>query len=170
MAIKPPPAAVEAKGSSSGKLKTIVLVVVALLLAIGLSVGATWFVLSKDDDKTEAVAPVAAAPGKLEALYEPLVPAFVVTLNHQGRARYMQVSMTLMSRDAAALAALKVHMPMLRNRLVMTLSEQDFETLSAAAGKELLRQQITASVQALAQEQVGSAVIEQVLFTNFVLQ
>ena len=70
----------------------------------------------------------------------------------------------------AALDALKVHMPLLRNRLVMLLSSQDFEALKTPVGKEMLRQQATASVQELAQKEIGKLAIEQVLFTNFVLQ
>ena len=61
-------------------------------------------------------------------------------------------------------------MPVLRNRLVLLLAGQDFEALSTPAGRESLRQQITADVQALAEAEVGTATVEQVLFTNFVLQ
>lgn len=167
-----PPPEPGVKPAGKGKLKLILLVLVALLLAIGLSVGATWFLLSKGDsaqDKEQA-APVAAVPVRQAAIYEPLVPAFVVNFNHQGRQRYMQVSMTLMGRDQGALDALKVHMPLLRNNLVMLLSGQDFALLGTPAGMEMLRQQITASVQELGQKELGKPVIEQVLFTNFVLQ
>jgi flagellar FliL protein len=37
-------------------------------------------------------------------------------------------------------------------------------------GKEMLRQQATASVQELAQQETGNVTVEQVLFTNLVLQ
>jgi len=52
----------------------------------------------------------------------------------------------------------------------MLLSSQDFEALKTPVGKEMLRQQATASVQELAQKEIGKLAIEQVLFTNFVLQ
>lgn len=167
-----PPPEPGAKPAGKGKLKLILLVLVALLLAIGLSVGATWFLLSKDDSKQDEqeTAPAATTPVRQAAIYEALVPAFVVNFNHQGRQRYMQVSLTLMTRDQAALDGLKVHMPLLRNNLVMLLSGQDFSLLSTPAGMEMLRQQITASVQELAQKELGKPVVEQVLFTNFVLQ
>ncbi len=94
----------------------------------------------------------------------------MVNFNYNGRQRYMQVTVALMARDQAALDALKVHMPVLRNNLVMLFSSQDFESLTSSVGKEMLRQKATASVQELAQKEVGKTVIEQVLFTNFVLQ
>ncbi|SFO87366.1 flagellar basal body-associated protein FliL [Pseudomonas borbori] len=164
------PASAEAK--PAGKLKLIILIVVALLLAVGLSVGGTWFFLSKDAAKSEVAAePVdPALPVKQAAIYEELAPAFVVNFTHNGRARYMQVSVALLVRDQVALDALKVHMPVLRNRLVMLFSGQDFEALITPVGKEMLRQQATASVQELAQQETGKLTVEQVLFTNLVLQ
>jgi flagellar protein FliL len=167
------PADGEAK--PAGKMKLIILIVVAVLLAVGLSVGGTWFFLSKsggaEDEHSKAEASAEpAVPVKQAAIYEELSPAFVVNFNYQGRPRYMQVSVALMTRDQAALDALKVHMPVLRNRLVMLFSGQDFASLITPVGKEMLRQQATASVQELAEKETGKITVEQVLFTNLVLQ
>ena len=73
------PADAGAPSGGKSKLKLILLIVVGLLLAIGLSVGGTWFFLSKSlkAEKTEEVASEAAKPGKQPALYEILAPAFV---------------------------------------------------------------------------------------------
>src|SRR3546814_2053430 len=87
-----------------------------------------------------------------------------------GRQRYMQVSITLLGRHQADLEALRVHMPLIRNNLVMLFSGQNFDTLATPVGQEMLRQQATASVQEVAQKELGKVVIEQLLFTNFVLQ
>lgn len=150
-----------------GKLKLIVMGVVALLLAVGLSVGATWFIMHKPDSEP---APDTAT-AKPAAIYEPLTPAFVVNFNQNGRQRYMQVSITLQGRDQAALDALKVHMPVIRNNLVMMFSGQGFDTLAGSpVGQEMLRQKATAVVQEVAQKEVGKPVVDQLLFTNFVLQ
>ena len=156
----------------AGKIKLIILIAVILLLAVGLSVGVTWFVLNKHADKSDSKAETSeiSAPVKQPAIYEELTPAFVVNFKHKGRARYMQVSVALMARDQAALDALKVHMPVLRNRLVMLFSSQDFEALITPIGKEMLLQQATASVQELAEKETGKPVIERLLFTNLVLQ
>ncbi|MEE1920412.1 flagellar basal body-associated protein FliL [Pseudomonas sp. 148P] len=153
-----------------GKLKLILLLVLALLLAIGLSVGATWFFLHKSDSKPAAEPAAAAANVKQPAIYESMSPAFVVNFNQNGRQRYMQVSITMQARDQAALDALKVHMPVIRNNLVMLFSGQAFESLATPVGQEMLRQKATASVQEVAQKEVGKLVVDQLLFTNFVLQ
>ncbi|MFB4393856.1 MULTISPECIES: flagellar basal body-associated protein FliL [unclassified Pseudomonas] len=155
--------------ATKGKLKLILLLVLALLLAVGLSVGATWFIMNKSEP---APAPEAAQTNvKAAAIYEPLAPAFVVNFNQNGRQRYMQVSITLQGRNQADLDALKVHMPVIRNNLVMMFSGQGFDVLaSSAVGQEMLRQKATAVVQEVAQKEVGKPVIDQLLFTNFVLQ
>ena len=152
-----------------GKLKLIIIIVVALLVVIGGSVGGTWFILHKPAETKSADA--AAKPsGKQPALYEPLSPAFVVNYKQNGRDRYMQVSITLQARNQADLDALKVHMPVIRNNLVMMFSGQSFDNLNTPIGQEMLRQKATASVQEVAQKEVGKPVIDQLLFTNFVLQ
>ena len=150
-----------------GKLKLIILIVVAVLLAIGLSVSATWYFMHSP--KSEAV-PQADVNVKLPAIYEPMAPAFVVNFNANGRQRYMQVSVTLQARDPADLKALMVHMPVIRNNLVMLFSGQTFDDLATPVGQEILRQKTTASVQEVAQKELGKVVIDQALFTNFVLQ
>lgn len=163
----------DAKPVSSRRLKPVIMVGLIVLLAVCLSVAGTWLLFRKDSaapETTPAESVEETAPARQPALYEPLTPAFVVNFDHQGRQRYLQVSMALMGRDAERMNTLKVHMPVLRNRLVLLLGRQDFELLMTPAGKEALRQQITADVQELAQKEVGGPTVEQVLFTNFVLQ
>ena len=104
------------------------------------------------------------------AIYESIAPAFIANYKHQGRQRYMQVSVALMARSHAELAAPKAHMPLIRNRLVMLSSGHDIALLMTPVGKEMLRNQATAVVQELAQKETGKTVVEQVLFTNIVLQ
>ena len=155
--------------ATKGKLKMIILIVVALLLAIGVSVGATWYFMHSAQSKPAAAAETAPV-GKQPAIFEPMAPAFVANYNQNGRQRYMQVSITMLGRNQADLEALKVHMPVIRNNLVMLFSGQDFATLASPVGQEMLRQKATASVQEVAQKELGKVVIEQLLFTNFVLQ
>ena len=153
--------------AQKGKLKLILLIALALLLAIGLSVGATWYFMRNAQATPN---PVIDPSIKVAAIYEPMAPAFVVNYNANGRQRYMQVSITLQGRNQADLDMLKVHMPMIRNNLVMLFSGQTFESLATPVGQEMLRQKATASVQEVAQKELGKVVIDQALFTNFVLQ
>ena len=162
--------AVKEPGGKS-KLKLIIIIVVGALLAIGLSVGATWYFMHSAQSKPAPAPAEASSNSKQPAIFEPMAPAFVTNFKDaSGRQRYMQVSITLLARNQADLDALKVHMPVIRNNLVMLFSGQTYETLATPVGQELLRQKATASVQEVAQKEVGKVVVEQLLFTNYVLQ
>jgi flagellar FliL protein len=154
--------------ATKGKLKLILLLVVGLLLAIGLSVGATWFFMHKSEPAPGSES--AASNVKQAAIYSALTPAFVVNFNQNGRQRYLQVSITLQARNQVDLDALRVHMPVIRNNLVMMFSGLGFDTIASSVGQEMVRQKATAVVQEVAQKEVGKPVIDQLLFTNFVLQ
>lgn len=66
---------------------------------------------------------------------------------------------------------LREQMPLVRNQLVMLFSSQNFDTAGDAGRYEMLRQQATSSLQELAKKATGQFLtVEQVLFTNFVLQ
>lgn len=160
------------KSTRAIPMKPAVLLAVAFLLAIGLSVGGTWFFLSKQS-KDESAAEAGAehiATGKKQALYEQLAPPFVVNFSQGGRPRYLQVSLALMGRDQLQMDALREQMPLVRNQLVMLFSGQNFDSLTTPVGKEMLRQLATAKVQEVAKKATGNLVVEQVFFTNFVLQ
>ncbi|HLT05870.1 MAG TPA: flagellar basal body-associated FliL family protein [Pseudomonas sp.] len=153
------------------KLLIIIAGALVLLLAMIAAVGITWYVLTSS---TPSDAPVDARPlfatRDRGAVYEELKEPFVVNFNANGRARYLQVSVSLLGRDKKAMETLREHQPMLRNELVMLFSAQSFEAMLTAAGKEAVREQATERVQEIARNLLGKPAIEQVLFTNFVLQ
>ena len=96
-------------------------------------------------------------------------------------ARYTRISMFNLLRRSADVAVGGVqvmkfgeyvhslYVPTSLN-LVMLFSGQGFDTLATPVGQEMLRQKATASVQEVAQKEVGKLVVDQLLFTNFVLQ
>jgi len=152
------------------RLKLVILVVVAMLLAGGMAAAGTWWLMEQRPPQTAATEPVEPPFPVPPPIYENLDPAFVVNLKQGGQSRYLQVSIALMSRSSEQLDALKVHLPLLRSRLLMLFSGQDPVNLTSAEGKEALRQQATQEVQQIAQQILGLPVIEQVLFTGLVVQ
>ncbi|WP_254518426.1 hypothetical protein, partial [Salmonella enterica] len=66
----PPAAAAEAGSKPPGKMKLIIVIVLVLLVAVGASIGGTWFFLSKDAPKEDAAHEQAehAAPVKQPAI------------------------------------------------------------------------------------------------------
>ena len=162
----------KSKGSG-GKKKLIIMVVLALLL-VGISVGGTLFVLTMlgpqpvDEAPAEDLPPEDVPPPP--AIYYPIKPPLVVNFSVKGRQRFLQAEITLMTREDDVIRAIELHQPMLRNALVLLIGGQTYSEIQTAEGKELLRQQCLQEIQALLQKEIGKPGVEQVLFTNFVLQ
>lgn len=161
--------------SGGGKKKLIILIVVGLLV-IGGAVGGTLFMLGFfESDGTEEVLEGESAEGPVidkpaAAVYFPIKPAFVVNFQSRGRQRFLQTEVILMTRDPSMFSGLQTHLPLIKNRLVMLLGGQVYEELQTNEGKELLRQQVLGAVNEIMEQEVGSANIEQVLFSDFVMQ
>ncbi len=191
------PADAGAAEAKQKKKKLFMFIGLAVLL-VAISVGATFFIVSKmmggknsaaDDEATSSESSESAEAAK-PAIYFPL-KTFTVNYDVNGRQRFLQAELTLMYRDEAVLKTLELHMPAVRNSLVMLLSRQVFDELQTAEGKEKLRTEALAEIQGIiAKETAASAEkadeeekddkakakqpeppnVEQVLFTQFVMQ
>ena len=75
-----------------------------------------------------------------------------------------------MSHSKDGIEAVKKHMPVIRNNLILLLSSQTYETLSTHEGKEGVRQKALQEVQKILSERTGSPAIEDLYFTGFVMQ
>lgn len=153
-------------------LKKLILLGGLGLVVIGLSVGGTLMVLKMiqpppEEDMAETEP---AEPPKLPAIYFPLKPAILVNFNVKGRQRFLQAELTVMTRDESIIGPIELHMPMIRNALILLIGGQVFAELQTAEGKELLRQQCLQEVQRLLEQETGKPGIEQILFSNFILQ
>jgi flagellar protein FliL len=177
----------DAADAGSKKKKKLFLIIGLAVALVAISVGGTIAAL-----KILSPAP-AATDGKAEdkkeeatlapAIYFDMAPNFTINFNVNGRQRYLQAAMTLLYREPALEDLLKLHMPAIRNGLVMLLSSKNFDELQSSDGKEALKVEalgvinsiLTKEQQALAEknkddEKPKIATVEQVLFTNFVMQ
>jgi flagellar FliL protein len=82
----------------------------------------------------------------------------------------MQVFVSAQSRDQETLDAMELHMPLIRNKLIMLFSGQDFEGLQTPEGKAKLRTESLTLINEILEKEASGSSIEQVLFTNFVMQ
>ncbi len=165
---------VEAKDGGGSKKLIIIIAVVVLLL--GISGAATMLLLGGDEkpapaEGEEAAAEEAAAiPAGAPMLYLALNPPFVVNFSADADVRFLQVDVQVASRDPALLEKMKEHDPAIRNNLVILFSSQTPEALNTREGKDKLRQQVLEEVKKVMLEVAGSDKIENVYFTNFVMQ
>lgn len=106
----------------------------------------------------------------MQAIYLPLNPAFVVNFASQGKARFLQVEVEAMTRDPLVPDQITLHMPIIRNNLLLLFSAQTYDSVSTLEGKEALREEALVVVQDILEEETGDAGIEAVYFTSFVMQ
>lgn len=170
-----------ADAEAKAKKKKLFLLIGLALLLVALSVGGTLLTL-----KIFSPAPTGTAlegekkPSLAPAIYFDMAPNFTINFNVNGRQRYLQAAITLLHRDPALNELLKLHMPAIRNGLVMLFSSKSFDELQTSEGKETLKfealeiinNQLRKEQEALAArgESPSASRVEEVLFTNFVMQ
>lgn len=153
--------------ATKSKKGLIVMLTAGVLLAGG-GAGA-WFMFMGDESVPSESTAVATPPlGPVQ--YLDLAPAFVVNFPHQGRQRFLQANISVMSRDPEAITAVSQHMPVIRHNLINLLSAQMLLVFEDPTGVETLRQLATQEVKQVLQREIGREGIEEVLFTNFVMQ
>ena len=103
-------------------------------------------------------------------IYHTLHPNFVVNFQNPKRERYLQVSVEIMTRNEEVIDAVKKHMPVIRNSLVMLFGSQDAQVLRSRDGKEALRQEVLGEIQGILEERIGSPGVEEAYFSSFVMQ
>ncbi len=173
---------VEGKGKKSSKLKLIIILLVGILV-LGGGGGAAWYFLvmkgdmvaESDAGMEEADEPAVHKKKKKKRSNEPplftgLDPAFVVSFKDQSQARFMQLSVELMSRDPEVIEAIDQYKPMLRNNLLLLFSSQKFEDVITREGKERLLEQSLEEVNNTLSNEAGIDGVEAVYFTAFVAQ
>jgi flagellar FliL protein len=155
--------------AAPAKSKMLVIVLCSLLAA-GAAGGGVYFMTAKKGGEEQAAAE-AAPVVKTPAIYSKFDPPFVVNFQNKGQMRFLQVSIEVMTRDAATADLLKQHDPKLRNDLLMLLGGQTFETLSSREGKEQLRAEALKAVADVIVAEGGKPeAVEQLYFTSFVMQ
>ncbi|AWB67375.1 flagellar basal body-associated protein FliL [Saccharobesus litoralis] len=165
-----------------GKSKLLIIIVAAVLLIGG---GAAAFLLMGGEDEAapeseeltldEAPAAPAASSGgdKAEmgtALYVAMPRPFVFNVPGANRDRLVQIKVQLLVRGNQNEETAKKHIPLIEGALLRVFSGANADDLATIQGKEALKTQSLATVQDELTNIVGTKVIENVLFTGFVMQ
>lgn len=150
--------------------KMLIIIIAAVVVLLGGGV-AGFFLLMGESEEEAVVEEV-----RLPAVYTKIRtkngrPMFVSTvLSDDERAHYLQAYVVAKSRDPLVAPALEKHMPLIVSRLNTMFSTQEFAKLSTLEGKQNLREDATKLLQELMRERIKIAGVEEVLFTNFVMQ
>lgn len=104
------------------------------------------------------------------ALFYSLEPALVVNFEEGANVRFLQVGIDIMTREEHTPEILKQHDPMIRNNLLLLISNRDYKQLMTREGKDQLRKEALVEVKKILKKETGEANVEDLLFTSFVVQ
>lgn len=164
----------EEGGKKKSKLMLIIIIVVVLLAGGG---GAAYFFLFMGDEEVsqgsegaEAEAQSAEISTDNIAIYVAMPRPFQFNAPGISRERIVQIEVQLMVRGQENEMLAMRHIPMLEGNLLQVFSSANADDLVTDVGKIDLRNKATAQVRQIMNELEKKPVVEQVLFTGFVIQ
>jgi flagellar protein FliL len=168
----------EAKGKGSKKMIIIIAVVVLILGG-----AAAFFFLSGGDEpaanavaegevaeETVADEPLPEVVETGTAKYVTMPRPFTFNVPGTSRDRLVQIKVQLMVRGDNNEELAQKHIPLIEGALLKAFSTGNADSLATAAGKDALKVKAAQEVQKTVREVTGSKIVEEVLFTGFVMQ
>jgi len=129
--------------------------------------------LDKDGRITAIVSAAKAAHGEEGAakatVYYAIDPPLVVNFEDGSVVRFLQITMEVMAHDQKAVDSVQKNIPLIRNNLLLLMSNRNYQSMMSRDGKEKLRQEALAEIRAV-QKKEGGPDVDDVLFTSFVVQ
>src|SRR5215831_1109264 len=108
---------------------------------------------------------------KASAIYVTLEPPFVVNFAAGRPAKFLQISMEIMTRDPSTAQLLKENNPLVRNDLLMLFGSQDYDAVATSDGREALRLKALDAARGVVKKEAGKPTeVEAVYFTSLVMQ
>lgn len=168
---------------SGKKKKMIIIIAIVAILAIG--GGVAFFFMSGSEDVSQAQLDAALNSGQSptaggesgsakatmgSALYVPMPRPFRFNVPGAARDRFVEIRVQLLVRGGSNEEAAKKHIPLVESTLLAVFTQSNADDLATSAGKTSLKQKALAEVQKVMTEVEDAKVIEQVLFTGFVMQ
>ncbi|PTR09044.1 flagellar FliL protein [Nitrosospira sp. Nsp5] len=146
---------------SGGKKMTLIIASAVLLLGAG-GGGAAWY-MSRTQD---------GAP--FQTRHEPPVfvnlETFTVNLQSEHGDQHLQTNLTLKMEDSSAADLIKLHMPEVRNRVLLLLSSKAASQINGVEGKKKLASELLEEIKQPSSERSPGHAVQSVLFTSFVIQ
>ncbi len=151
----------------SSKFGWLIALMAVLLVAL---VAINMYLLLSDDGDNDSEQPVEQVEAPRPVIYVKIDP---FTVNLQGDLcgqRLLYVGLSLQVADSETERHVLEHMPQLRSRLLMLLSGQSSQSVATQDGKEQLKASILALFQKPHGEEQPELQVDDVLFTEFIVQ
>jgi flagellar FliL protein len=184
---EPTPAAAAATAPPKSKKKLLLVIAAAAVVVIGGGAGSYFaFFNGKPADKTaqdgkggkadkngkdKKKAKEEEKKPKLPAQFVELDPPFVVNFEPGSTARFLQITVQLMTREPEMVEFLKNNTPIIRNDLLLLFGNRHVEDVASNEAKEALRKAALDTVRKIVSNEGGKGEgVEAVYFTSFVMQ
>jgi len=149
--------------------KKLIIIIAVVVLLIGGGVGG-WLMMSGGDDHGEG------EEGEHEEEVVATEPVFVeldtftLNLSPEEGDKYLQVDITLNASEQSDADAVEKRMPQVRNRILMILTSKLASEISDMEGKQMLSEEIVASINEPYSEGAKPLTFTEAFFTSFVIQ
>jgi flagellar FliL protein len=159
-----------ADAPKKGGKKGLIIIIAAVLVLGGGGFGA-WKAFSGKKADGQEPAKEEEQKEVLPPIYVNLDPPFVVNFEAEAAVRFLQVTVSIMTRDLETEKMVKDNDARVRNDMLMILSGQNYASVSSNEGKEALRARCLEAVRTIVKDMHGKPEkIEALYFTSFVMQ
>jgi len=111
------------------------------------------------------------AEEKVKPAYVSLGDPMVLNLSTQTkRLTFLQVKADVLVKDEDAKEVIGMHIPAIRHKLIVILSEKNATDMKSPTKREEVRQQATTEIRDMIEEMANNKDIEEVLFSSFLVQ
>ena len=131
----------------------------------------TGLLCGSDGCEISAASSVASAlPQQTTPVFFVLDPMTVNLLSEDGETHYLRIGLTLRLSDQETQDYLTQHMPEIRSRVLLALSNKHPDDLAPLDGKRALATELKTLIQQPTDKGAAPVTVEDVLFTEFVVQ
>ncbi|KND61314.1 Flagellar biosynthesis protein FliL [Candidatus Burkholderia verschuerenii] len=151
--------------AKGGKMKKMIIIAVGAIVLLGAGAGGAYFLLGKNASH----APAKPAP-EPPPVFFPLDSLTVNLQSDDGSMHYLRTGLTLKIKDEKVQALLTEHMPEVRSHILLVLSGKKPDDITSVDGKKKLAEELRSTVNAAASTTEKPVQVQEVLFTEFVVQ
>ncbi|WP_076416950.1 flagellar basal body-associated protein FliL [Colwellia sp. UCD-KL20] len=173
----------ELDNAGGGKKKMIIIIAAVVILIAG-GAGAFFFMSGGDEptaaeveaaldsgDSGDSMPEASSATAEIgTAIYVPMPRPFRFNVPGAARDRFVEIRAQLLVRGGDAEETAKKHIPLIESTLLAVFSQSNADDLATSAGKVSLKQKTLSEIQKVLMDIEGNKIVEEVLFTGFVMQ
>ncbi|MEA3086903.1 MAG: flagellar protein FliL [Paraburkholderia sp.] len=156
--------------ASPGPLKRIILIVLIAIVAAGAAGTGVWFFMSQRSPAAASAGTVSAPAPLAVPLFFPLESMTVNLQSDDGQQHFLRIGLTLKLTDSKTQQELTDHMPEVRSRILLALSNKHPNDLAPLDGKRALATELRTLIEQPTDNGAAPIHIQDVLFTEFIVQ